>query len=301
MTTLDSDKGEASLNSPLHVKYCNGKRWRTPASCFTMESLHTKSSSGEPFKFKIFGETGLIYEQWYCKGVSNQQSYLGCRHQEVRGTECVAGFIAALDYTRLSMEKDWLTLFGHREMCTYHVGIVKYCNGKRWRTPASCFTMESVHAKNSSGEPFNNGTVKGYNFGLLSWSHDFGVKGIFDKEVINGRTLVVDIKKCKELSVLSGLQLHWIIDHNSSRVWRCREDVSPMEKDWLTLFGHQEMRTYHVGIVRCKCDVDLKQNNSAHEVVSQIAKLLVKSTGGMVLIRKGGCKQVLSQTKHEKG
>ncbi|KAK9085606.1 hypothetical protein Sjap_026017 [Stephania japonica] len=32
----------------------------------------------------------------------------------------------------------------------------------------------------------------------------------------------------------------------------------------------------------------IKQNNFAHEVVNQIAKLLMKSTGDMVLIRKGG-------------
>ncbi|KAK9116361.1 hypothetical protein Sjap_015308 [Stephania japonica] len=50
---------------------------------------------------------------------------------------------------------------------------------------------------------------------------DYSVGLMILEEVINGLTLVVDIKKCDELN------------------------VSPMEKDWLTLFGHREMRTYH--------------------------------------------------------
>ncbi|KAK9085614.1 hypothetical protein Sjap_026025 [Stephania japonica] len=111
------------------------------------------------------------------------------------------------------------------------LGRVKYCNGKRWGTPkhrVSPWSRSRFRAM-----VLQRGTTLDYSVGLMIL-----------EEVINGRTLVVDIKLCEELSASL--------------------DVSPMEKDWLTLFGHREMRTYHVGIVRCKCNVHLKVSFSSN-------------------------------------
>ncbi|KAK9123569.1 hypothetical protein Sjap_013171 [Stephania japonica] len=164
------------------------------------------------------------------------------------------------------MEKDWLTLFGHREMRTYHVGIVRckcdvhlkvHSLGSFWLTLSD---VKGLWSKISIGHmklvklgilksgPFNviEGVFLRIVLGLVfeQW-YCKGVQLWITQEVINGRTLVVDIKKCEELSA--------------------SPDVSPMEKDWLTLFGHREMRTYHVGIVRCKCDVHLKEEINSYK------------------------------------
>ncbi|KAK9108745.1 hypothetical protein Sjap_016805 [Stephania japonica] len=49
--------GERAL---FRVKYCNRKRWGMPASCFTLESVHAKSSSGEPFRLNYCPGSGFV-------------------------------------------------------------------------------------------------------------------------------------------------------------------------------------------------------------------------------------------------